>query len=51
MAKRLRTLGEVGSNLLTEMSRQGKRLFTLEDAAKIIDIFGYDVTKLIEVKV
>lgn len=34
MAKRLRTLGEVGSNLLTAMSRQGKRIFTFEDAAK-----------------
>ena len=34
MAKRLRTLGELGSNLLTEMSRQGKRIFTFEDAAK-----------------
>jgi len=34
MAKRLRTLGEVGSNLLTEMSRRGKRIFTFEDAAK-----------------
>lgn len=35
MAKYVRTLGDTGSNLLTEMSRQGKRLFTLEDAAKI----------------
>ena len=34
MAKRLRTLGELGSNLLTEMSRQEKRIFTFEDAAK-----------------
>ncbi|MBE9477959.1 MAG: hypothetical protein IMY81_01795 [Chloroflexi bacterium] len=35
MAKYVRTLGDIGSNLLTELSRQGKRLFTLEDAAKI----------------
>ena len=34
MAKRLRTLGELGSNLLAEMSRQEKRIFTFEDAAK-----------------
>lgn len=34
MAKRVRTLGEIGSNLLTEMARQGKRIFTFEDAAK-----------------
>ena len=34
MAKMLRTLGELGSNLLTEMSRQGKRIFTFEDAAE-----------------
>ena len=32
MTKRLRTLGETGSNLLTEMSRQGKRIFTFKDA-------------------
>jgi len=51
MAKYVRTLGDIGSNLLTELSRQGKRLFTLEDAAKIIDIFGYETTKVIEVKV
>jgi len=35
MTKYVRTLGDIGSNLLTELSRQGKRLFTLEDAAKI----------------
>ena len=34
MAKKMRTLGELGSNLLTEMTRQGKRIFTFEDAAK-----------------
>lgn len=34
MAKKVRTLGEIGSNLLTEMSRQGRRIFTFEDAAK-----------------
>lgn len=35
MAKKARTLGDVGSNLLTELSRQGKRLFTFDDAAGI----------------
>lgn len=34
MARRIRTLGETGSNLLTEMTRQGKRIFTFEDAVK-----------------
>ena len=34
MAKKVRTLGEIGSNLLTEMSRQERRIFTFEDAAK-----------------
>jgi predicted transcriptional regulator of viral defense system len=35
MAQNKRTLGDVGSNLLTELTRQGKRLFTLEDAVKV----------------
>lgn len=35
MAQNRRTLGNVGSNLLTELTRQGKRLFTFDDAAKI----------------
>lgn len=35
MAKKVRTLGHIGSNLLTELSRQGKRLFTFDDAAGI----------------
>ena len=34
MARRLRTLGEIGSSLLTEMSRQGKRIFTFADAVQ-----------------
>ncbi len=34
MTKRVRTLGEIGSNLLTEIARQGKRIFTFEDAVK-----------------
>jgi len=34
MAQKIRTLGDKGSSLLTEMSRQGKRLFTYEDVAK-----------------
>ncbi|MBT9159711.1 MAG: type IV toxin-antitoxin system AbiEi family antitoxin domain-containing protein [Dehalococcoidia bacterium] len=35
MAQNIRTLGDTGSNLLTELTRQGKRLFTFDDAAKI----------------
>jgi len=35
MAQYIRTLGDKGSNLLTELSRQGKRLFTIEDAASV----------------
>ena len=34
MARNIRTLGSAGSTLLTEMSRQGKRLFTFEEAAR-----------------
>lgn len=34
MAKNIRTLGEIGSNLLTDLTRQGKRIFTFEDATK-----------------
>ncbi len=33
MAKNVRTLGEVGSNLLTDMTRRGRRIFTFKDAA------------------
>lgn len=35
MSRYIRTLGDKGSNLLTEMSRQKKRLFTFEDAVKV----------------
>ncbi len=35
MAQTIRTLGDKGSNLLTELSRQGKCLFTFKDAAEI----------------
>ena len=35
MALNIRSLGDKGGNLLTELSRQGKRIFTIEDAAKI----------------
>jgi predicted transcriptional regulator of viral defense system len=35
MAQNIRTLGDIGSNLLTELTRQGKRLFAFDDAAKI----------------
>ncbi len=35
MAKYIRTLGDEGSKLLTELSRQKKHLFTLQDAAEI----------------
>jgi predicted transcriptional regulator of viral defense system len=35
MARSIRTLGDVGSNLLTELLRQGKRLFALDDASQV----------------
>lgn len=35
MAQNMRILGDIGSNLLTQLTRQGKRLFTFADAAKI----------------
>jgi len=35
MAQTIRSLGSKGSNLLTELSRQGKRLFTFKDAVKV----------------
>lgn len=35
MAQTIRTLGDKGSNLLSELSRQGKRLFTFKDATKV----------------
>lgn len=35
MTRNIRTLGDVGSNLLTELLRRGKRLFALNDAAEI----------------
>ena len=43
MASNIRTLGDKGSNLLTELSRQGKRLFSFEDAAKV---YGSDDGRL-----
>jgi predicted transcriptional regulator of viral defense system len=35
MANTVRTLGKAGSDLLTEITRQGKRIFTYEDAVKV----------------
>lgn len=35
MAQTIRSLGDKGSNLLTELSRQGKRLFTFKDATEV----------------
>jgi len=35
MAQTIRTLGDKGSNLLSELSRQGKRLFTFKDASEV----------------
>jgi predicted transcriptional regulator of viral defense system len=35
MTRNIRTLGDVGSNLLTELLRHGKRIFALDDAAEI----------------
>ena len=34
MSNNVRTLGKAGSDLLTEITRQGKRIFTYEDAVK-----------------
>ena len=34
MSESIRTLGKAGSDLLTEITRQGKRIFTYEDAVK-----------------
>jgi predicted transcriptional regulator of viral defense system len=35
MTNNVRTLGKAGSDLLTEITRQGKRIFTYEDAVKV----------------
>ena len=35
MTKNVRTLGKAGSDLLTDITRQGKRIFTYEDAVKV----------------
>ena len=34
MTNNVRTLGKAGSDLLTEITRQGKRIFTYENAVK-----------------
>lgn len=38
MAENIRTLGDAGSNLLTELTRRNKRVFTYEDAAQATGI-------------
>src|SRR4030042_384753 len=35
MTNNIRTLGKAGSDLLTGITRQGKRIFTYEDAVKV----------------
>ena len=47
MTQNIRTLGDKGSDLLTKMSRQGKRLFTIEDAAKAYDSSRTGLRKLV----
>ncbi|MDD4985448.1 MAG: type IV toxin-antitoxin system AbiEi family antitoxin [Dehalococcoidales bacterium] len=42
-----RTLGRTGSNLLTEMTRQGKRIFTFEDAVKAYGSRGQSLRGLL----
>jgi predicted transcriptional regulator of viral defense system len=42
-----RTLGKTGSELLTEMTRQGKRIFTFEDAAKAYGSSGQSLRGLL----
>jgi predicted transcriptional regulator of viral defense system len=45
MLNNIRTLGGAGSNLLTEITRKGKRIFTYEDAVKA---YGSDNRRLWE---
>jgi len=45
MNKYVRTLGKAGSNLLTELSRQNKKIFTYHDA---VEIFGSNDRQLRE---
>ncbi len=45
MSNNIRTLGGAGSDLLAELSRQGKRIFTYEDAVKA---YGSDNRRLWE---
>jgi len=47
MAQYDRTLGKTGSNLLTEMARQGKRILTFEDAAKAYGSRGQSLRGLL----
>lgn len=43
MLQNVRTLGRAGSDLLAEITRQGKRFFTYEDAIKA---YGSDNSRL-----
>jgi len=47
MAQYDRTLGKTGSDLLTEMTRQGKRIFTFKDAAKTYGSSGQSLRELL----
>lgn len=47
MSSNKRTLGQAGSNLLTALSRQGKRLFIYDDAAKVYGNDGGRLRKLL----
>ncbi len=47
MSQHIRTLGDKGSSLLSELSRQGKRLFTFQDAAAVYGSAGGNLRKLL----
>jgi predicted transcriptional regulator of viral defense system len=47
MTQKDRTLGKTGSDLLTEMTRQEKRIFTFKDAARAYGSSGQGLRKLL----
>lgn len=47
MTQNDRTLGKTGSELLTEMTRQQKRIFTFKDAAKAYGSSGQSLRELL----
>ena len=47
MTNNARTLGKTGSDLLTEMTRQGKRIFTFKDAVRAYGSSGQSLRELL----